>query len=445
MTEFRVLPVRRGDAFLLHAARGTYLVDGGVDGCDLPEILRDREVKRLRAAICTAPCRERLGGLLDLLESDIDMGEIWLPENIELLIESARRFDGDWEGWLRLLQHGKELKYDLPDDWIIPPEGSVDNVRRHLEGAAFLIGLGLTACLGKSPYAGVSRETFVAGDQADSRAGLVRFFQWSLETFADRAASRWRRHGESVDRIVRRMGWRLFFGGGPEDMAHLCGKLLLAEADRLPGGEERGTRSVIKVLALSAMTAAQLCKTDATIRFFRRTTKQKDHLISRHNVKCLNGFEPPTLPRLGSSTSARSLLERAKRMAGHKEGLVFQYGERACSVLFCSDTRMSFLNKGQAIRLDRPTVVTAPRQGSVAADRAYDHIISDNPAMDYWVRAHFSNARKMSPCFKNKPNVLCLTDCHSRTLQEVLLSFDKDRWSPRAGGSCSCGQEGLKR
>ncbi len=69
MTQFRVLPVRDGDAYLLKSRRGSYLVDGGGLGCGLPELLRERKVRKLRAAICSSARPEKLGGILELIGS----------------------------------------------------------------------------------------------------------------------------------------------------------------------------------------------------------------------------------------------------------------------------------------------------------------------------------------------------------------------------------------
>ncbi|MDC0336447.1 hypothetical protein OAN24_06110, partial [Pseudodesulfovibrio sp.] len=423
MTQFRVLPVRRGDAFLLVSPRGDYLVDGGELGNGVPKMLDDRKARKLRAVICTSACSERLGGVLELMEAGHTVSEYWLPQGLELLIEMGRRFNGDWEGWLHLLGNGSDTpSSDTDKGWARFVQMLPQNeTQRRLEGAAVLIGLGMVACLGWSPYSKLSRKALWGEDHRDSLYGLSRFFNWTLELLTERAASRWRENKTAMSRIINRLGWRLFHGGGPEDLALLCGRLLLAESELLPGGDERGTRAVVQGLAMASMTAALLTKNSAKLRFFRHTGQLEEHLVPRHPVRCINGVEVNPLIGLAPTAAPQTILHEARALSGHREGLVFQYGDSDCSVLFCSDTRMTFLNKIQRLELDRPTVITAPRQGSYIADRAYNHIESSVPKKNIWVRTHNPGMRKVSSFFTDQEHKACLHNCQDLTLQEILL------------------------
>ena len=94
--------MRRGDALLLKSGRGTYLIDGGDLSGQLPTMLRERRVGNLRAAVCTFPTPERLGGILDLLADGYPIKECWLPARIGIVKGMARTFNGDWPGWFSL-------------------------------------------------------------------------------------------------------------------------------------------------------------------------------------------------------------------------------------------------------------------------------------------------------------------------------------------------------
>ena len=440
MTQFRVLPIRRGDAYLLKSSRGGYLVDGGEHGCELPELLEDRKVRKLRAAICTSACQERLGGILELLDSGHNVAEYWLPEGLEAITEMARRFNGDWEGWLKLLdKDSTKPAISSQQPWPkLLQTGPPNDVQRRLEGASVLIGLALTACLGWSTYTNLSRETYWGHGRRDPMAGLTHYFNWTLEILSDRAARRWRENKTPITRILRRMGWQLYHGGGPEDLALLCGRLLLAESELLPGGDERGTRAIVQGLAMAAMTAALLAKTTPKLRFFRQTGRLETTLVPRHPIKCVNGIEVSPLEGLAPTATPQALLNEAQFLSAHRNGLVFQYGDPDCSVLFCSDTRMSFLPQNHKFQLDRPTVITAPRQGTCSSERAYNFIASTNPRRDVWVRSHYSNARKVSSDFKKQHNKTCLNNCVHLTLQEILIEYADNQWTHLAGGGCVC-------
>ena len=119
---------------------------------------------------------------------------------------------------------------------------------------------------------------------------------------------------------------------------------------------------------------------------------------------------------------------------GH--GLAYRFGDGACGVLFCGNSRLSFAGTGISLR--QPSVITAPGQGGIALEDAYARIDSDDPHRDIWVRTHYSYARNISNIFKKLPNKLCLNNCKYRSVQEVALEFDGRLWNRLAGRACIC-------
>ncbi len=412
-------------------------MDGGEYGYDLPELLEERRVKRLRAAICSSACSERLGGILELLEADYAISEYWLPDNVERIIESACRFNRDWRAWVQHLSDGDYGPVNPPCTLWKGSRAFVDSDSRQLEGAAVLAGLATMAIL-MNTSCSVQEQNYFNDGHLESTA-LTQYFSHLVEILAERASMR-RYDAEGVSsHSTRLLGYRLFCGGGPEELARLCGQLLLAEAALLPGGGERGLRATVQGLALAVMAAALISCHSPRIRSFRHTGQREDYLVPRHPVLCLNGIEVDPLDGIPEDVSPLYLSLLARQISGRRGGLVFQYGDIGCSALFCGDSRMMFLNKGESVALDRPTVVAAPRQGTVSAERAYAHIGSKVPDSDVWVRSYFSNARKISASFKEQGNKVCLNNCHDLTLQEILLSFETGRWRISAGGVCFCG------
>jgi hypothetical protein len=439
VTQFRVLPVRCGDAYSLQGSRGSYLVDGGVQGGALPEMLGDRRMKKLRAAMCSSVCPERLGGLLDLMDAGWPVTEYWLPDALEVLPELARRFNCDWNGWLVMLglpESGDGVDNDgCRGDVALLPD---DKSRCRLEGAALLIGLGTVACLGRSPYNNLSRRAIFCGNSVDPSLGVTRFLGKTLGILSDRAGARGRSQTPVVERVLRRAGWRLLSGGSLEDMALACCDFLHAESELMTGGKGNGLRTVIDGLILAARAATMMAKSTSRFRFFRQTGKREDHFVSRHPFKCHNGQEGSLLPQLASVSSPEMILKELERMGGRNEGLVFQYGDARCGALFCGDTKMNFLGKGHSVLLDCPTVVTAPGQGNSSFDSAYARIVSRDSSRDIWVRSHFSYARKVSDCFKEKEEKFCLNNCFHYAVHEIVLSYSDGRWNRETNGSCFC-------
>jgi hypothetical protein len=398
-------------------------------------MLADRKGRKLRAAVCSLACPERLGGILELMEAEVPVAEYWLPGDLESLAEAARRFNGDWAGWRRHVWGEEGGPAPHAPLWsAVRDDGRLSPAERRLEASAMLIALAMSVCLGSFLYIGLSREGLLRSDD-DQDCALTRFFGWTLELLADRAAGRWRGQRVLISRVLRLVGWRLLHGRGPADLALVCGRLLLAEADHLPGGRG-GVGGVVRGLALAAMAAALMAGTRSRLRFFRPSGRLESNLIPRHPIKCLNGVESEPLSGLPEISTPVMLAQRLARMADPDNGLVFLYGDASCGALFCGDTRMMFLGPDEAVRLDRPTVIAAPRRGASSADRAYASIVSGDAGRDVWVRGFLPSSWKVAHGFEAQRNKVCLNNCRTLTVQEILLEFAGGRWNRESGDEC---------
>lgn len=470
MTQFRVLPIRTGDAYLLCGSRGNYLVDGGGLSGMLPGMLTDRRARRLRAAACSLVCAERLGGVLELMEAGHAVAEYWLPEGLESLPGAACRFNGDWAGWQRLVLGGGALP-DLPDFLTdaasglasLPPLGAQsDPAVQRLRGAAMLIALALACCDGDPEGDAMAlAPSALVGDMAaghspsGTEGGLHRFLECALVVLAARATSRNRfragagigfgagtgsgagtgeKGGSLCVAVCRLLSGPGVPGPGVPGLALLCGRLLL---DGASGGSARA--ALVRGLALTAMAAALLSGQRARLRFFAPCPWSQSGLVARHPIKCLNGVETDPLAGLPERVGPETLLRRVQRLADPDNGLVFVYGDAGCGALFCGDSRLRFLGRGETLRLDRPTVVAAPRRGSVTADRAYGSIVSGDSGRDVWVRGFLPASRKVAPGFKAQGVKICLNNCRTQAMQEILLEFAGGRWNREAGDECVFG------
>nr|WP_287411315.1 hypothetical protein [Pseudodesulfovibrio sp.] len=418
MTQFRMLPVRCGDAYLLRSSRGVYLVDGGSLSGFLPEMLHERIVGKIRAAVCTSPSPERLGGILDLMEEGYKVSEYWLPDWVETMPLLARGFNNDWPGWFDLC------------GWSVPEDVNFVGYSLHstsdgewLKSAAILVALGVAACFGRAAMGGSAKNVL----------------NTSLEVLSEQVAGRVVGAPGGVGQALRVLGRGFRDWGGVEEVVLLCGRLLHHEADAMPGDGYRGRKSAAKGIALAVMTMALTASIDGNVRYFKQTGQLEEHLVPRHPFKMVNGVEVKFWEGVPQIVTPEILLSAAYRPFCKGKGLVLRYGDASCGALFCGDTTLSFLNKHRSLLLDQPTVVAAPRQGGASADQAYKYILSVNPENNVWVRSHYSYACKVSDAFKKRPNKICLNNCAHRTVQEVLLSFSDGRWDWLAGGGCVCG------
>ncbi|MGE4194033.1 MAG: hypothetical protein AB7E51_11645 [Pseudodesulfovibrio sp.] len=414
-TVFRALPVRRGDAFLLRTGRGAYLFDGGCLDSALPGMLRERLVGKLRSVVCTSASPERLGGVLDLMDEGYPVGEYWLPESLLDLILAGRGFDGGFPDWLVRCSLPVPAEAAFPIPSTLPPVAG----DMPLTGGATLALLCAAACLGELPPAPrpmTPASAFLAvmkqllddksGEGGDRLGGLL------LATLD-------RRRGDAAD------------------LAVLCGRMLAAEAEKLPVAGRDPRRDVARGLAL-AVLAEGLMARDVTIRFFRQTNRLENRFIPLHPLMCLNGLPAPGGKRKVLPASAGTVFRAARALSGAGAGLVFRYGSGRCGALFCSDSTMAFLGRGNVLPVDRPTVISAPQLGGVGNDEAYARIASRDPHRDVWVRSHLSFGRKVSEEFRSLPVKYCLRNCADRTVQEVLLTFSGKGWEKRSGADCSC-------
>jgi hypothetical protein len=371
-------------------------------------MLRERRVGNLRAAVCTFPSPDRLGGILELLADGHPVRECWLPARLGVLEGMARSFNRDWPGWFSLF--GAPMPRDFR-----PPEPTGSDCRF---GAAMLMTLAAAGCPGEPlPVPNAGPEACVA----ELLEGLIL-----------RAAAR--RGERGAAQALRRLGKDLSKAGGFREQALLCCSLLLdhAGASRADDADAR----VVKGLTLAAMTAVLTTGTPR-VRYFQRSHEPQYHLIPRHPVMCLNGTETD-LREPAAAADPEHLYREAGKLFGNGRGLVFLYGDGRCGTLFCGNSQLLFAGTGNGIPLRRPTVITAPGQGAVSLEEAYARIRSDAPEKNFWVRAHYSHARKVSEAYKQLPNRFCLSNPAFRSMQEVVLEFDGDRWHRRAGKFCTC-------
>lgn len=427
MTRFRALPVRRGDAFLLQSARGDYLVDGGASGCGLPEMLNDRKVRKLRAAICTGTRPERLGGVVDLLRSGKKINEIWLPSSVRAAIDAACRFNGDWTGWRRIAaRFGENAVCDLCDCVWFPSPDRREASPELDEAATTMLLLGFTLCIRKALSLPVFHDA--ASDQLGNMAHHLIRHRLARSDGGGAGPS------SARDSMVSLMSF-----ASRDHLVHLCADMLDEEADALPYPSRRSLKPLIAALSMMARLTVLCGESDACIRYFRHTGRMEGGLVPRHPFRCLNGVEESSACSRKGPLDADTVLHRFREIASVSRSLVFQYGDKACGALFCSDSRFHFLGQAGVLHLDRPSVITAPRQGNVSAASAYDRIVGGRGRDHFWVRTHYSNARKVTEEFRERANLLCLYNCVDLAMQEVLLAFEGQRWNRRAGGVCACG------
>ncbi|WP_272700960.1 hypothetical protein [Desulfovibrio sp. Fe33] len=417
LTIFRMLPASSGDACLLTTRRGTYLFDGGTLRGDLSGMLRERRVGKLRVAVCTSASPERLGGILELMESGYPVGEYWLPDSLRALAEAARGFDGGFPDWF------VRCGWSVPVEASFPMPNTMSPVQggHPLSACAELALLGAAACTGRLPaeprplspaetFPAVSR-MLLSSREAAGNDGLVRM---------------------CLDALDRKGGQDL------SACAVLCGRLLADRAEGLAPSTRRVARQAGMTLALAVMAEGLLARGDIRVRWFRQTGRLEEHLVARHPVMCLNGVEAREIRTEPLRVSASAMLQAARRISISGNGLVFRYGDADCGVLVCGSSRLSFLGRRGFLSLARPTVIAAPQQGDSGGEGAYGRIRSADPGADVWVRANGFRSRRVAEGFLRQPIRYCLRNCRNRTMQEILLVFDRGRWRHLAGGPCTC-------
>ena len=126
--------VRKADALLLRCGDTAYLVDtGSKDSFDqLYAVLKAEGISRLTAVILTHTHKDHIGGLKQLLNSDIEVGEIytsvWFEENKKGQHPAAKALKGTGKE-LSFLSGGDELPFSGASLKVLGPleEAEVEN------------------------------------------------------------------------------------------------------------------------------------------------------------------------------------------------------------------------------------------------------------------------------------------------------------------------------
>lgn len=416
MLQFRALPVERGDAFLLATGRGAYLVDGG-SGSErqLAGMLRSRGVKKLRAAIITHFDPDHVDGVLSLIGQGFSITECWLPQSLAEVCRTAVGLPCDMRGW-------HEAEDAAPTELPAPKqgEGADETAVRELflAGGRKLAGLALDCALRISGK----------GEPEDFEA-LWQGIRGSMERHSapDAYFSVARKLISGSRESVFDMARDIRGGNG----YRLCAVAAATEARLQPTGP---LGELCQSLSLAAQSALLLWDSPSRLRFFSLESERVDYLIPHSHMMCLNGVQvtPRSVP---GQSRPEDLISLARGLAEDRFSRVFRYGDRDCSVLFCSDSSLPFLSTKSRMELDRPTLVTAPRHGGTSCDRVYPLIESRSPEEDVWVRSHNPGQYKTSEWFKGMNRFYCL-NCGGSLLQEIAAEHDGRRWRVLSGNTC---------
>lgn len=416
MLQFRALPVERGDAFLLATERGAYLVDGG-GGSEkqLAGMLRSRGVKKLRAAIVTHFDPDHVDGILSLIGQGFPITECWLPQSLADVCRSAVGLNCDMRRWHEAEDAAPtELPASRESD--VQDSGPVRNI--FYSGGRRLAGLALDCALRLSEKG--SPQDFDALWQGISTCTDQNCAPDAYFSVARKLISGSR---ESVFDMAR----DICGGNG----YRLCAVAAVAACKAQPAG---ALTELCQSLSLAAQSALLLWDSPSRLRFFSLESERVDHLIPHSHMMCLNGVEvaPRSVP---GSSDAEELISLARGLVEDRFSRVFRYGDRECSVLFCSDSSLPFLSAKSRMELDRPTLVTAPRHGGTSCDRVYPLIESRTPEEDVWVRTHNPGQYKTSEWFKGMKRFFCL-NCGGSLLQEIAAEHDGRSWRVLSGNTC---------
>jgi hypothetical protein len=380
-------------------------------------LLKERRVGRLRAVVCTAATMGRLGGILDLMDSGYPVGEYWLPEGLRNLARAAQRLDGGFLDWLT------RCGWPVPEDAAFRAHDALPSFGpgHPLAAAAKLALLGVAASTGRLPEGGRPKTPHAAFTAV---AGLL--LAWGAEAGG----------GDLLPLCADALAQ-----GGASDagaQAALCGRLLARQSRELAVSRYRTAREVAGTLALAVAAGGMLSGSGVRVRWFRQTSRLEEHLVSRHPVMCLNGLPVSGASGPAGSMTVGELFQAVRRLNAPGSGLAFRYGDAKCGALICGNSALAFLGKRTVLPLTRPTVITAPQQGGLGGEQAYGRVRSMVPGDNVWVRSHASFARRVAEGFRRQPVRYCLWDCRDRTVQEILLAFDRGRWRRISGAACSC-------
>lgn len=498
---FRALPVSGGDAFLITAPAGIYLVDGGVDrNGTLPYMLRQRNITTVTAAICTHTDADHRNGIADLMTGHFPVAEYWLPSSWLDLSHTATLFDGDWEAWTQETRRSRETIERMEDDESDEAESEQQATRCWGEQWALLAerrpNATIRACLGMGAMiiAGLSLSTLSAMDRIGSFVEDSTFIdlshefqahlgEWLLgihepenlrymiegpiDSFPPSEPSlelaghfhemwllierftRPDRRRESYDYLYwwedlhSEPRFPLIHSSLIQSFTELCADLVcdyISEATGEENGE--GLAGLALLLAQSSRIIAAVSTTPALLRFFDYQREIVDYSVGDHPFVCVNGAEVMTPRRMPPTVLADMVMEALNLTRANRESRVFRYDDKSCEVLFCADSNFSFVGRmpdaAGAYRLNTPALITAPHHGALANENVYGIVVSEDESTLSWIRSDGPNTTRPCETYIELRNRFCTT-CNGSDPVEVMFSFNPSAngWTTNRSG-CVC-------
>src|SRR5687767_11302162 len=108
---FEALPVGRGDSFLLRNGNTAVLFDGGQSLGQVARFLEFKELTQINAVICSHNDSDHANGLFGVLESRVEVEEVWLPVYWIEFVHAVLEQDESWP--LRLLNEVKGSEHGV--------------------------------------------------------------------------------------------------------------------------------------------------------------------------------------------------------------------------------------------------------------------------------------------------------------------------------------------
>ena len=382
---FTALEIGSGDAFLLEDSEKNWncLFDAGGSKRTIVTLLKRKlkegKTNKLNLAICSHNDIDHANGFIGLLESDIEIDEIWLP--------------GTWTGVLKYVEDNGisdddiECMVNVEQEYLGRNTGDGSIIRKNEDGSMLVIG---NARVEFDPESSDPIEDFDESLVVFSKAIEPEFHTSLMRRWYLYDAYYWHRN-------KKQMGI-----GHPS--------LLLA---------------LDKIIQIGGLAYRKGCK----IRWFDPLGPCEQKRMD-YGFVALNSSE---MMRVQKPRDPHSFALLCSLTVENVYSTVFEYCDNDTPIIrFSADSDCT----AQSSTYDG-AIVTAPHHGSEANAIVYSAIEGKNII---WVRSDRKSKKRPCQAFKNLQNKYCLACFKTNIKKEIRFTYDrlKMRWSLNHGCPCIC-------
>jgi len=373
MMKFTALNVSLGDSFLLEIDSKKILVDTGNSRNECENLLSAKQIKNLDLIIITHYDSDHINGLLEVLESNISVTEIWLPENFGRIKETLKEKKDNL--LKKIINNDAEPEY-LHSKIII--ETNTSKRYTHI-------------------FININDDNDITSNKVVS---YIRYLE---------------KKNNISEKVIKNMN------DNTVNVIQPLSNILITYIEK---------RHIIKIDKIVNECENKKIK----IRWMKYTHKLENKKVNNNiNLLCVNGKENKNIKEYIDDIETIYYLSKIN---SESLVYKYHSNDKTPNVLFSADSGFEFLGKKEKIKLNNNSLITAAHHGSSDQKNINTYRLVNGENLIY-VRSYHNQIKKPCCEYIRLEGKYCVKCINDNTTNEIILDYNNGWNTKRKKCSCS--------